>query len=54
MRNTVRPRHIWARLCWMDGFGLVIQRAGSFVEDENTWVAYQGPSNGQALALPTG
>jgi hypothetical protein len=47
------PTHL-GEVALDDGFGLVIQRAGGFVEDENAWVAYQGPSNGQALALPTG
>ena len=47
------PTHL-GEVALDNGFGLVIERTGGFVEDENAWVAYQGPSNGQALALPTG
>jgi hypothetical protein len=47
------PTHL-GEVALDNGFGLVIERAGGFVEDEDARVTHQGPGNGQALALPTG
>src|SRR3546814_9260493 len=33
--------------------GLVVERAGGLVEDQDAWIGDQRPGDGQALALPT-
>lgn len=43
------PRHVLLD----DPFGLIVQRTGGFVENEDTWVAEQRSGDGYALSLPT-
>ncbi|MNR62767.1 hypothetical protein D3C85_1848820 [compost metagenome] len=36
-----------------DPLRLIVQRAGSLVEDQNAWIAHQRPGDGNALPLTT-
>lgn len=43
------PRHVLLD----DPFGLIVQRAGGLVENQDAWVAEQRPGDGNALSLTT-
>src|SRR5262247_963604 len=46
------PAHV-GKVALNNGFGLVVERTGGFVEDEDTRIADQGTRNRQALTLAT-
>lgn len=50
---TVRPAQM-LHVLLDDPFGLVVQRTGGLVENQNPRVADQGPGDGDALPLAAG
>src|SRR5467141_5194359 len=51
--HRASPAHL-REIMLNNGFGLVVERTGGFVEDEDTRVADQRTRNRQALTLATG